>query len=250
MSLGGLVCIRNGFELDYCWREAVKSLLPICNEVVICDCDSTDGTKKWIDDWSMSEPKINPVNYKWTDPRGDTNWYPEWINYARQHLKTDWFIHLDADEVIHEDDHHLIEQAARNQSVHYCKRLNFWRDTSHLVPEGVCLGIKVLRIAGTNMPIPSDYPYEPAGKTEALATKSEIRIFHYGFLRHREAFFRKARAVQRIWADDFDPRLESAEKGFGNWMEFEGVVPWKDQLTEYKGGHPEIIKPWLRERGF
>lgn len=248
MTLGGNVCIRNGFRLDYPFREAVKSLLPICDEVVICDCDSDDGTRGWIDAWASTEPKITVVNFPWTHPKGTNAWWPEFLNYARQHLSTDHHIQLDADEIIHEDDYPLIRQAAKCGDVLYCKRLNFWRDPNHLIPEGVCCGTKVLRIAPKDMPIPSDYPYEPANATQERAKESDIRIFHYGFLRHREAFFKKAREVQRIWCNSYDPRLEKAEQYEGHWAEMPGVTGWEDKLVNYDGSHPAAIKEWLAER--
>lgn len=249
MTLGGNVCIRNGRDLDYCWQEAVRSLLPICDEVVICDCDSTDGTRREIDCLAESEEKITVVNYPWTDPHGDTSWWPTWLNYARQHLSTDWHIQLDADEVIHEQDYDLILRAVENRSTLYCHRLNFWRDAQHLIPEGVCCGTRVLRIAEAKSPIPSDYPFEPANDTVARATDSAIRIFHYGFLRKRESFFRKAREVQRIWVNSYDPRLEQAEKFEGQWSTMPGVTGWEDKLVEYSGTHPKSIHKWLRDRG-
>jgi glycosyltransferase involved in cell wall biosynthesis len=45
-TLAGILCIRNGLKLDYCFREAGQSLLGVCDEVVICDSDSDDGTRQ------------------------------------------------------------------------------------------------------------------------------------------------------------------------------------------------------------
>lgn len=250
ITLGGLVCIRNGFRLDYCWREAVKSLLPVCDKVLICDSDSDDGTRQWIDDWAKVEPKIVIANYPWTDPKGDAEWYPDWVNFGRQHLPTDWLIALDADEVIHEEDYEKIQQAAQDRMVLLLNRYNFWRDPWHLIPYGKCCGTRVLRMAGTDMPIPSDYPYKHSAPTEAKARDSKIQVYHYGFLRHREQFFLKAREVQRIWMNTYDPRLEEADKAGGKWMEHEGVTGWENELEDFKGTHPKIIKDWLLERGF
>lgn len=248
MTLGGNVCIRNGFRLDYCWKEAVRSLLPICDKVIVCDCDSDDGTREHIDEWCRHEPKLIPLNFPWKDPKGDVTWWPTWVNYAREHLPTDMHIQLDADEVIHEDDYGAIKTAVASKSILFCKRLNFWRDSRHLIPEGVCCGTKVLRIAPTNMPIPSDYPFGPANDTVARAVESNIRIFHYGFLRERHAFFRKAREVQRIWVNSYDPRLEKAESYDGEWSEMPGITGWEDSLVDYNGSHPSAIRLWLEER--
>jgi hypothetical protein len=69
MTLGGLVCIRNGFRLGYCFVEAVQSLLPICDEVVICDCDSDDGTGEvYIREWAHKEPKLTICNLSLDQP--------------------------------------------------------------------------------------------------------------------------------------------------------------------------------------
>lgn len=250
VSLGGNICIRNGTLLDYPWMRAVRSLLPICDKVIICDCDSTDGTRELIDLFAATEKKVIPLNYPWTNPVNDNQWWPNWINYARQHLPTDMHIQLDADEILHEDDYPLIRQLTNQSRPLFFHRLNFWRDHKHLIPEGYCCGTKVLKLARTEQPIPSDYPYAPANDTVSQATECNVRVFHYGFLRKREAFFRKAREVQRIWAGSFDPRLEAAEKVEGNWMENPGVTGWEDRVVPWDGTHPQIMKEWLKDRGY
>lgn len=236
--------------LDYLIVQSVSSLLPICDEVVICDCDSDDGTKQIINDWATQEPKIKVVDYLWTDPKGDPGWYVTWVNYAKSNLSTSHCILLDADELLHEDSQREVLDAARDKKVLICNRHNFWKDAQHLIPDGQCCSREVIRVGPTKMFMPSDYPDPRCQEAMDEAVKSNVQLFHYGFLRERKAFFRKARAVQKIWADDYDKRLEAAEKGEGNWMDHDGVVPWKDKLDKFKGTHPEIIKPWLRQRGY
>lgn len=250
MTLGGNVTIRNGFALDYCWQEAVKSLLPICDEVVICDIESDDGTKEAIHEWCRRDDKITPVSMKWTDPRGDNQWWPEALNYARQHLSTDMHIQLDADELLHEEDYPHIKEASNTGRTFFFQRLNFFKDHRNLIPEGVCCGTKVIRMAKKDTVLPSDYPYEPARQAMAEAQPSGFRIFHYGFLRRREAFFKKEREVLRIWANTYDSRLEAAERYEGNWFEMPGVTGWESRLVPYTGTHPTLAKEWLRNRGY
>jgi len=250
MSLGGSVCVRNCVDLDYNWVESVMSLLPICDEVVICDCDSDDKTKELAKDWATQEPKIKVVDYLWTDPKGDTEWYVNWLNHARAQLATEWSIYLDADELLHEDSQREVLDAARDKKVLICNRHNFWKDAQHLIPDGVCCSREVIRVGPTSMFLPSDYPDPRCQEAMDQAVPSDVHLMHYGFLRERKAFFRKARTVQKIWADSFDPRLEAAEKAEGNWMDHSGVVEWQGKLEKFKGTHPEIIKPWLRQRGY
>lgn len=250
MTLAGLLTIRNGNALDYNWRECGLSLLEVCDELVINDISSDDGTSGEIIEWAIRESRITLVKSEWTDPKGTIDWWPEMLNRTRQHAKSEMVIHLDADEVLHEKDYPRIRSASEGRQTLFCHRYNFWRDPQHLIPEGVCCGTKVLRIAPANMPIPSDYPYGPAEATMLQAVDSDIGIYHYGFLRKRDAFFKKARAVQRIWAGGYDPRLEAAEKFDGNWMTDPNVVPWNKDLTHFDGSHPAVIHKWLEERGY
>jgi glycosyltransferase involved in cell wall biosynthesis len=255
MTLGGLVCIRNGFRLGYCFQEAVQSLLPICDEVVISDCDSDDGTGEFIREWAHKEPKLTICNYPWTNPVGDNTWLPSWINYGRQHAKTDWFVYLDADEILHEKSYQEVREAAEAKRSLICNRFNFWQDTEHLVPHGVCLGWQVIRVGPQNAFFPSDYPDPRAQRMMDEAKPSTVEIMHYGFLRPPEQFFLKAQEVQRIWNNSYDPRLDRAARELRdgkikNWMNSEGLCGWEKDGMPFTGTHPAIIKPYLREMGF
>lgn len=251
MTLGGNVCVRNGTDLDYCWQEAVNSLLPVCDEVVVCDGQSTDGTQELIRDWAAKEPKLNVCVWEWTDPVNDIWAWPNWINYARQHLKSDMHIQLDADEVLDDNSYDLVRKAASEGSCLRVKRLNFWRDSKHLIPKGHCCGYEVIRVGPSNLWMPSDYPDPRATELMSRAVHSEIRIMHYGFLRKRDAFFRKAHVVQKIWSGSYDPRLEAAEKYEGNWSDYPDLCDgWNQHLDNYEGSHPRVIHAWLKERGY
>lgn len=251
-TLAGILCIRNGDLLDYCWRESGKSMLGVCDELLICDSDSDDGTRQAMDEWAAKEPRITLANFPWTDPVRTNLFWLEWLNYARQHAKSEHVFFLDADEVLHEDSYDIIRRAAQSKQAIYCRRYNFWRDAQHLIPEGVCLGTKVLRCGPKPYWYPSDYP-DPLGRSEpicSMAVESNAKIMHYGFLRRRDAFFRKARAVHRIWIGQIDPRLESAEHDAGNWMENSKVADWVNDVVPFKGTHPKAIHQWLTERGY
>lgn len=249
-TLAGILCVRNGFELDYNWEISGESLLGVCDELVLSDCESSDGTRERMNEWSARDSRITLHSYPWSNPINTNEWWVDWLNTARQHAKSDAVMFLDADEVLHEDSYETVRRAADNGLAGFCHRYNFWRDAQHLIPEGKCCGHEVLRIGPKNNWFPSDYP-DPHGRDADIIAKAQhldIRIFHYGFLRKREAFFKKAREVQRIWAGTFDPRLEAAEKFEGNWSEMPGVTGWENQLVDFTGTHPKIAHQWLKER--
>lgn len=254
MTLGGSVVVRNGISLDYCWREAIVSLLPVCDVVSVCDGESTDGTQEEIREWMRREPKLSLCVYSWPNPKGDPDFFVNWINYAREHVRADYQFQLDADEVVSELSYPYIEwlkqRPAEKRFSIRMNRLNFWRDHRHLIPNGECCGHEVIRIAPQNMWLASDGQHPKGTEAPQIAQFLGIDIFHYGFLRKRDAFFTKERLLQSYFFDNWDPRLERAEKEPGNWMQMEGVTGWENRLLDYAGPHPAVARVWLKERGF
>lgn len=250
MTIGGFICTRNVLSLDYCFREAIQSMLPICDQISVSDCESSDGTLQALRWLSKDTDKIKVCHYPWTDPQNDPSWYPGWLNHARENLETDYAIYLDADEVFDPQDYPRIREGAERSEALMCYRYNFWSDPQHLIPEGFCCGVDVIRCGPQHFFFPSDYPDLRAKDISDIAQKCSVKVFHYGFLRKRDAFFRKSRSVQRIWNGGYDERLERAEKFDGPWSSMPGVTGWEDKLVSFTGSHPEIIHGWLKERGY
>lgn len=250
-TLGGNVCIRNGNSLDFCWRETVKSLLPVCDKVHISDGQSDDGTQEEIREWMTREPKIVLNVWPWPSPHGDPRWFNSWLNYCREHVTEDFQIQLDADEVLAEWSYSEVREfIERGRATGIVTRYNFWRDHQHLIPEGQCLGKYVIRLAPQNVWLASDGFDERGIEAPTLARKTNIEIFHVGFIRKREQFFKKERLLQNFYFAQYDPRLEAVERIDGNWMDAPSVCDYARNPDTYSGNFPEVLKPWLRERGY
>jgi len=251
MTLGGNICIRNGNELDFCWKQAIESLLPVCDVVSVSDGESTDGTQEEIREWMKREPKIVLNVYRWPDPVGNPDWWVQWINYNRVHCKADWMIQLDADEILHEKSYDSIREfikGGRRSAI--VTRWNFWRDHRHLIPAGQCCGKHVIRIAPKNVWMPSDGFHPNGNEAACMSTTTDIEIFHYGFIRKPAQFFAKERLIQSYFFNSYDPRLEQAEKSEGNWMQNPGVTGWENDVVDFNNPHPAVIQDWLKERGY
>lgn len=252
ITLGGNVVVRNVLETDFPYEECIKSLLPVCDLVVVCDAQSTDGTQEKIRDWMLSEPKLRLCVYPWVEPVGNIDWFVNWLNYARVHIPCDFQFQLDCDEVIHENsyDEILRFKSDGTRKALICDRFNFWKDHRHVIPPGVCLSHKVVRIAPTDVWLPSDGAHEKGAEAVAMAVDSTIQIFHYGFIQKREGYFKKEKLIQKWFFNHYDDRLVEAEKKPGNWMTEIQNLEWRDQLVEFNGEHPAVAIKWLEERNY
>lgn len=263
ISIGGNVSIRNGNTLDYCWREAVESLLPVCDTVTICDGESDDGTWEDILVWARREPRIRTLRYSWPPASiGTSEFWTDWLNYTREHVQEDYHLQLDGDEVLCPTAiptlswFKQILNPSDRVSLQF-ERLNFWRDARHIAPHGKLCGNHVIRFAPRDAWLPSDAPHPKAEATVGMVRipEHQLFIFHYGFLRKREAFFEKAAKCRYYFCgtqfiNREDPRITAVRGKPGNWMEQITGIDWTKQLLPFDGQHPPQMIPWLRERGY
>lgn len=250
-GLSGLVLTRNCVVNDYCYIQAIESLLPVCNEVVVCDSDSTDGTLEFLQTWCVTEPKIRIVNYPWPNPKGEMDWFVKWINAGRAFVKHPMMLQLDADEVLSDDagTYASIKKTVEDKSAICFDRINFVKDAHSVIPEGECCGRWVVRLGPSHLHWVSDEPHD-RGEVPLLDMahiEPKAFIFHLGFLRERQAFYSKARVVLGAFFNEFDQRLQRSEQtGKHPFSEF----PWWNRLNSYQGYYPQPVRNWLQERGY
>jgi hypothetical protein len=264
MKISGFTCIRNNFILDYCVKETIESMLPICEEVVVSEGESTDGTREWLDDWARHESKLRIITYTWPNPKDDPRYCNKWLDHAQANLRYPMKLEADADEIIDPKSYPAILKAAEYGASRWFKRINFWRDSQHYAPAGHLVGSHVVRLCPTNVWMCSDEGH-PEGEPECRVragwppeaySDNSLRILHYGFLRRN--YIKKARAVLEIAAGSMDQRLEESERNgtpWQDWWTFEEpqgedrhIV--RAPVLEFKEIHPDLIQPWLLQRGY
>lgn len=251
-TLGGFVCVRDGFHLDYSWVEAAESLLKIVDQLVLCDSDSSDGTTQAMQRMADADPRIKYVNWPWPNPKNEGHhWFIKWLRFAQSHLTTDYCIYLDGDEVLSDapECHAAIREAMENNRCLAVDRLNFWRDAYSLVPEGECCGKWCVRFGPTDYPVVSD---EPHGRGECKIVdeavhEPRVQLFHLGFLRRRDALYAKAKVVLGAWFGAPDQRLIRGEQEGKELWETE--CSYTDRLVPFSGYMPDSVQRWLSERG-
>ena len=112
MKISGFTIIRNAIINDYPIVEAIKSVLPLVDEMVVLVGDSEDATEDLIR--SIGDPKIRIHHSTWDlSLRTGGRVLAVETNKALRLISPDstWAFYIQADEAVHERYHDAIKQA-------------------------------------------------------------------------------------------------------------------------------------------
>jgi glycosyltransferase involved in cell wall biosynthesis len=114
-TMSGYTTVRNVIEQKYPWRQSISSLLQFCDEVVVVDGGSDDGSYEELLAWEKEEEKliVRQVKRDW-----DSNRFSVYDGLqkaeARALCTMEWCWQLDIDEIVHEDDAQKVKRLAAN----------------------------------------------------------------------------------------------------------------------------------------
>jgi hypothetical protein len=99
MAVSGFTIVRNAVRLDFPVVESIRSILPLCDEVVVNVGASDDGTLDLIH--SIGDPRVKILETDWDSSRRETLLADE-TSRAMHACRGSWGICIQADEVLHE----------------------------------------------------------------------------------------------------------------------------------------------------
>jgi len=107
MKISGFTIARNIIKYNYPAKEAILSILPICDEFIVNVGESDDDSLQVIK--SINSPKIKIVERRWDDSLGRDMLSTE-TTFALSQCKGDWAFYVQIDEVIHERDLRILKK--------------------------------------------------------------------------------------------------------------------------------------------
>jgi hypothetical protein len=247
-TIGGSLIICDGLKYDYPFIEAIKSLEPVCDKIVVVmfSQEDLDAFNKACD----YRPGVTVSFHKreeWDTPDMGRLRLSYWTNHARDLLKTDYQLNLQGDEIIHESCYPAIREAVeKGREAYFLKRINLWGDPFHQLNVPVTrrpVAESIIRLAKKEYDSVDDAEAIKAPASDEYLEK--IRIYHMGFVRKREIHTKKIIQMQKnIFHIEVDPRLKQNE-AFDPWSFYTkgDVIPIQEPL-------PKVIQPWADERKY
>ena len=275
MKISGFTIIRNAINYDFPVVESIKSVLPIVDEFVIALGNSDDKTDELIS--SIKSDKIKIIHTQWDSCRYNIKGmiYANQTDIALQACTGDWFIYLQADEVLHEDALPIIREACnkyiddKNVDGFLLRYIHLYGDYEHYIDARHFGYPKEIRIVRRQPDIHSwrdaqsfriipNFNYKDYGQTEGTQKLRCILlknayIFHYGWCRDPRKMGGKQ--AEQILLSDGVSAQKVALYNYGNISAFPmfhgkhpavmqeriASCPYR-QYLQYEGKAPDIRK--------
>ncbi len=243
MKVTGFSFIRNAIQNNYPVVEAVRSILPICDEFVIAVGDSGDDTLKLIQDIGSPKVKIVPTVWDESQREGGKTFALETDKaYAAISKDTDWAFYIQGDECVHEDYLPAIKKAMeenltrKNVEGLLFKYLHFYGSYDFIASSRRWYRneVRVLRFN------PGVHSYRDAQGFRKNGRKLKVKpidayIYHYGWVQPPLGLGNKVRNFNKFYHEDSwiqEHLPESDEFDYGN----------ADRLIRYEGTHPRVMQ--------
>ncbi len=243
MKISGFTIVRNAIKYDYPIVEAITSILPICDEVIVAVGKSDDETLELIR--SINSPKIKIIETVWNEKlREGGKVLADETNkaFAAVSNDSDWAFYIQGDEVIHEKYLPIIKQAAEKYKddknvegllfnyTHFYGSYDFVGDSRRWYR-------KEIRIIKNDKTISS---YKDAQGFRKNDEKLKVKlidafVYHYGWVKPPAAQQAKQQTFNKLWHDD-----EWMKKNVPDVEEFD--YSQTDSVASFKGTHPQVMQ--------
>jgi hypothetical protein len=244
MTISGFSIIRNGFQYDYPFLEAIQSILPICDEFVIAVGDSSDGTREAI--VALNSPKIKIIDTVWDmNLRKGGQILAQQTDIALREIQGDWGFYIQADEAVHENDLQKIVDTTHfhqnNRAVEglLSPYLHFWGDYQHIRTSRATYRHEIRLIRN----LKSIHSYRDAQgfrifngeKSQKLCVKPiDATIFHYGYVRPPKIMQQKANDFNALYHTDTWLENNTSPQAIYDY----GAVDW---VEKFAATHPAVM---------
>jgi glycosyltransferase involved in cell wall biosynthesis len=252
MRVSGFTFIKNAIQFDYPVVEAIRSILPLCDEVVVAVGDSSDDTRALI---NAIDPKVRIIDTVWdaTLREGGAVLADE-TNKAFHAISgnPDWCFYIQGDEVLHEQYLETIRQNMLRWKDHpevdglLFKYKHFYGSFDYIASSSKWYRNEIRVIRHDQ----SIYSYRDAqgfrkGKDEKLQVKAiDAFIHHYGWVKPPSVMMDKRRNFGNYWGGE--AYNDEAAELFTGDFDYSQI----DALEKFTGTHPAVIQERIHNQNW
>lgn len=243
--LSGFTLVRNAVKLDFPIVPAIRSVLEVCDEVVVNVGASEDGTRDLVA--SVRDPRVRILDSVWDFTKKNEMISQETLK-AMQACRGEWGIYIQADEVLEESGARLLRDTARECDgdtrvegllVDY---LHFYGgfDVVATNRRWYRREVRCIRLGKDIRPYQGAQGFRVGpGYRRIRARPTAARMFHYGWARPARAIREKLEISKTIypWSRERSAREQAR-----------GYLEWLPLLKPFTGAHPRAAEQWVRER--
>ncbi len=250
MKVSGFSFIRNAIKYDYPVVEAIRSVLPLCDDFYLAVGKSDDTTLELV---SNIHPKVTILETTWDDSMKRGRVLAAETNKALRAVPgdADWCFYIQADEVVHEKYLDTIRESMVQWKDHeevdglLFNYLHFFGSYDYIAtaPNWYKKEIRVIR---NNKSI---YSYKDAqgfrkDNNHKLRVKPvDAFIYHYGWVKHPAKQLKKHQSFHRLYHEG-----EWADKRFYKADAFDYSII--DELGRFHGSHPAVMQKRISEKNW
>ncbi len=252
MKVSGFTFIRNAIQYDYPIVESIRSMLPVCDEVIVCVGNSSDDTASLIQ--KIGDPRIRIVHTVWNDAlkKGGAVLADETNKaFAEVAADSDWCFYLQGDELLHEDYvPTLLDPMRQYKDQKEVEGLLFpykhFYGSYDYVGDSRKWYSHEIRVIRNDKSI---YSYRDAQGFRKEGRKLRVKrtgawIYHYGWVRHPHHQLQKSVGFEQLYSDDSVSKMIS-EKDLTEF-DYSGI----DSLSLFKGTHPAVMKERIARKNW
>lgn len=243
MKVTGFSFIRNAIKNDYPISEAIRSILPLCDEFVVAVGKSDDETLSLIQ--QIDSPKIRIIETVWDEAaREGGRAFALETDKAFQAISpdTDWAFYIQGDEAVHEKYHPAI-RAAMEKYQHdedveglLFKYLHFYGSYDYVASSRRWYRQEIRLLKFT----PGVHSYKDAQGFRKNGRKIRVKpieayIYHYGWVKPPTGLGNKVRNFNQFYTDEPWAKNEIPQNyafDYGN----------ADRLLKFTGTHPWVMQ--------
>jgi len=243
MKVSGFTFVRNAVKYDYPAVESIRSVLPLCDEFIVCAGNSEDSTNELIRSVQSEKIKIIPSVWDENLRKGGAVLAQE-TNKAFDAVSndSDWAIYIQADEVVHEKYLDIIRSAMLQYKDHpeveglLFRYVHFYGSYKYTGDSRKWYRNEI-RIIRNNKLIRSYKDAQGFRKNGRLIRVKPVNaeIFHYGWVKNPYIQNEKQKNFNKLWHSDEE--VIKMVKHADNY-DYSNI----DSLKLFDGSHPEVMK--------